>query len=235
MTILNKLFRSTILGLLLVSTQFAFSMPTPFVADYSVTKGNMKLGNLHTSLKIQGNKYTYHKYTKSSGLTALLTKVKISENTEGLIAGDSIKPLRYLLNKSQRNKSKVDKIQFKSNKASGSYKGKAYSLSIPGNTQDRASLELVLARDIALNKAQLNYSVVEKGKIKKYLFQKLGHEKVQTPAGNFNAIKVKVARKGKKRETIFWLAKEINYMPVKVQHREKNDVITTILKRYTKN
>jgi hypothetical protein len=219
---------------LLLSVQTAVAIPTTFEANYSVAKGSMTLGNLHTSLKVSGGRYSYHKYTKATGLAALLTGIKITENTDGTISGNNIRPSSYLFNKKQRSKSKIDKVQFSGNSASGSYKGKPYKLSIAGNIQDRASLELVLARDIALNKSQLSYPVLERGEKKQYTFQKLGNENIKTPAGTFNTVKVKVIRSGTKRETIFWMAKELDYMPVKVRHREKNNVITTIIKSYKK-
>ena len=230
-TLANFTLTMTLFSVLL-SVQTAIAIPNTFEANYSVAKGSMTLGNLHTSLKIRNNHYSYHKYTKATGLAALLTGIKITENTEGEISGQSIQPSNYLFNKSQHNKSKIDKVQFSNNSASGSYKGKTYTLPIAKNTQDRASLELVLARDIALNKTPLNYTVVESAKKKQYTFQKLGSEQLKTPAGIFSTIKVKVLRSGNKRETIFWLAKEIDYMPVKIRHREKDDIITTKQNKY---
>jgi len=233
--ILKKTLGTAFVSLLLLAQVPALAIPSAFQADYTVSKGSMKLGNLHTSLKINGNRYSYHKFTKASGLAALLTGIKITENTDGQISGQNLRPTSYLFNQSRHRKSKIDKIQFAGNSAKGSYKGKAYSEAITGVTQDRASLELVLARDVALNKAKLSYSVVERGKKKQYNFQKLGNEKVQVPAGTFNTVKVKVQREGGNRETIFWLAKETDYMPVKIRHREKKDIITTVLRNYKKS
>ena len=234
MKVFKALLSSTIISLIIFSTQAVIALPNTFEANYSVAKGRMTLGNLHTLLKVRGGRYSYHKYTKATGLAALLTGIKVIENTDGQIAGQNIKPTNYLFNRSQRSKSKIDKIQFSDNIANGNYKGKPYKIAISGNTQDRASLELVLARDIALNKAQLSYPVVENSKKKQYNFQKLGNEIIQTPAGTFNTVKVKVLRSENKRETIFWLAKETDYMPVKIRHREKDDVIMTVLKNYKK-
>ena len=194
----------------------------------------MTLGNLHATLKYTGNTYHYNKFTKATGLAAMLTGIKITENTNGHFSGQNITPQNYLFNQSRRSKSRVDRIKFSDKNAVGSYKNKPYNIAIKPGVQDRASLELVLARDLAQNKARLNYSVIERGKLKQYNFQKLGFEKIQTPAGTFNAMKVKVVRKGSKRETIFWMAKELGFLPVKIRHKEKNDVITTIIKNYKK-
>jgi len=212
------------------------ALPSAFKADYSVARGGLTLGNLHASLKYSGNNYEYQKYTKTTGVAAMLTGIKITENTNGQLSGLQVIPKNYLFNQSRRKKSRIDKAQFNGRDAIGSYKDKPYKVVMPNGTQDRASLELVLARDIGQNKSRLQYHVVERGKIKKYNFQKLGMEQIQTPAGNFNAVKVKVIRDGKKkkRETVFWLAEKIDFLPVKIKHTEKGEVITTVIKKYQK-
>lgn len=221
-----------------IATKSAFAQPTAlpdaFTADYSVARGSMTLGNLSASLKYSGNNYQYQKYTKATGLAALVTGIKITENTNGQLSGLHVIPKNYLFNQSRRSKSRIDKAQFTGKNAIGSYKDTPYNVVVPNGIQDRASLELVLARDIAQNKAHLKYNVLEKGKVKEYSFQKIGNEQIKTPAGVFATTKVKVMRDSNKRETIFWLAKQIDYLPVKVKHTEKGEVITTVLSRYQK-
>ena len=210
------------------------ALPNAFKANYSVARGNMVLGNLHANLHYSGNNYQYKKYTKATGVAALLTGIKITENTAGQISGLEVIPKSYLFNQSRRSKSRIDKATFSGKKAVGSYKGKPYNLVIPTGTQDRASLELALARDIAQNKPRLQYNVLERGKLKQYRFQRLGNEKITTSMGSYNSIKVKVIRNDNKRETIFWLAKEFDFLPVKLMHTEKGEVITTTIKNYQK-
>lgn len=231
MTTLN-LVRFTILSLLLFSSQAALALPKAFEANFIVSKGSLKLGNLHASLKYSNNKYHYHKSTKSTGLAKLLTGIKIIENSEGQFSGQHIKPINYLFKNSRRSKSRIDKAHFNGSNFTGSYKGTAYKLVIPGNTLDRASLELALARDLSINKLNPVYSVVEKGRIKNYAFTRHGEEKVKTDAGIFSTIKLSVKRKGNKRHTTIWLAKELDYMPVQIHHKEKGDLIKTVIKDY---
>lgn len=222
-----------LVSLILFTTQAVQALPKAFQANYSVAKGNITLGQLNASLTYSGNRYEYLKSTKATGIAAALTGIKVTEKTDGQFAGENIVPQNYLYDQSRRNKSRIDKIHFSGNHASGSYKNKKYNLPVQPGIQDRASLELVLASDIRRNKLRLNYTVVERGKIKQYNFQKLGVEQIKTSAGTFNTQKIKVVRKGKKRETIFWLAKEIDYLPAKIRHTEKSDVITTVIKSYT--
>jgi len=223
-----------LVSLILLSTQAVQALPKAFEADYSVAKGSMSLGNLNASLQYSGNRYIYSKSTKATGIAAMLTGITITEKTDGLFSGQKIAPQNYLYNQSRRSKSRIDKIHFNGKSAVGSYKNNRFNLAVQSGIQDRASLELVLANDIGSNKQQLNYTVVERGKVKQYNFQKLGNEQIKTPAGTFNTVKVKVVRTGNKRETVFWLAKEIDFIPVKIRHREKDDVITTVIRSYKK-
>ncbi len=228
----KNVLNTFLISLMLISTQAVQALPKAFQANYSVAKGGMKLGNLNASLKYSGNRYQYLKSTKATGIAALLTGIKVTEQTDGQFSGQNIVPQNYFFNQSRRSKSRIDKIHFNGKNAIGSYKNERYNLPVHAGIQDRASLELVLARDIQLNKPRLNYSVVERGKIKQYNFQKLGNEQIKTSAGTFNTLKVKVIRTGNKRETVFWMAKEIDYLPVKIRHREKDDVITTVISSY---
>lgn len=231
---MTRLLTLLLSGILLSLTQLSFALPPTFQADYSVNKGSMKLGNLHATLKYSGNKYSYHKYTKATGLAAMLTGIKITENTDGIFSGQQLTPQNYLFNQSRRGKSKIDKASFRGNKVAGAYKGKPYHFTLKRGTQDRASLEIMLAQDLSRNKQHLTYQIIGRGEQLEYKFQRLGQEKLKTPAGTFSTIKVKVIRKGNKRETTFWMAKELGYMPVKIVHREKNDLITSIIRKYKK-
>lgn len=221
-------------GILLCVSQVVLALPGAFQANYSVAKGSMTLGNLHTSLKYSGGNYSYHKYTRATGLAAILTGIKITENTDGKVSGQVITPTNYLFNQAKRGGGKVDKVSFSGNTASGSYKAKPFNIKASTGVQDKASIEILLARDLSLNKPRLSYNVITKGEQRQFNFQKLGNEVLKTPAGTFNTVKVKVIRSSKDRETIFWMAKEMDYMPVKIRHREKKDILTTVIKNYKK-
>ena len=213
-------------------TPLAYAMPNALNATYSVYKGSMNLGDMNLSLRYAGKQFHYYKDTKAKGFAALITNAKILEKVDGSFAGNKINPSSYYFMQSTRKNTRIENTHFTGNRAQGTYKDKNFNLKLPTGTLDRASLELALANDIGNNKANLSYNVMERGKLKKYVFSRQGEEKLSTPAGNFMTIKVKVIRTGNKRDTMFWLAKELDYMPAKIVHREKNDVITTVIKSH---
>ena len=231
MQILKKITLSLGAALLLFG-QSIHAMPTALTASYSVYKSNMNLGDMKLSLTYSGNQFHYYKQTKATGFAALITKAKIVEKVDGSFAGNQLKPLTYYFLQQTRKGSRSEKTRFNRNIAQGTYKDKKFNLKLPNGTLDRASLELALANDINHNKPRLTYNIMERGELKKYVFSRQGQEKLTTPAGDFTTVKVKVVRAGNKRSTMFWLAKELDYMPAKIVHREKKDVITTIIKSH---
>ena len=230
MQLLKKISLSLATALLFVG-QSVYAMPKALNANYSVYKGSMNLGDMHLSLSYSGNQFHYYKNTTAKGFAALLTKAKIIEKVDGSFRGNHLSPIKYYFQQSTRKSSRVENTRFTRHHAQGAYKNKKFNLKLPAGTVDRASLEIALANDIASRKPRLTYNVMERGELKKYVFARQGEERLTTPAGSFMTTKVKVVRRGNKRSTLFWLAKELGYMPVKIIHREKNDVITTVIKK----
>ncbi len=209
----------------------ASALPAAFNATYSVSKGGLTLGEMKTSLSYQGKSYKYYKATKSTGLVSWLSGDKITENTQGSFRGNLLEPSSYLYHHKSRRKDRKDQLKFINRQlVKGAYKGKAYEVKIPHGTIDRATLELALARDVAAKKKTLSYSVIERGKLKSYHLHRQGTEKITVHDKEYTAIKLVISRKGTDRKTTFWLAKELDYMPVKINHVEKGDSIVTLLK-----
>ncbi len=82
------------------------------------------------------------------------------------------------------------------------------------------SYQLQLRRDLAKLETALSYEVISHGKIKRYHFERLGEELISTRLGEIKALKVRRIREEKDRETIFWMAEEFAYLPVKIWQRE---------------
>ncbi|MCK5902988.1 MAG: DUF3108 domain-containing protein [Cocleimonas sp.] len=219
---------------LLFIAQSVSALPPAFNATYSVHKGSLYLGDMSLSLHYQGRQYYYNKETQAKGFAALVTKAKIKERVSGAFKSEQLIPRQYYFQQSTRKDTRTEQTQFVGQYAKGVYKNKSFNIKLPQRTLDRASLELALANDIRKNKRNLSYNVVERGKLKKYVFRRLGTETINTATGQLLTTKVRVVRAGNQRSTTFWLAKELGYLPAKILHKEKSDLITTVIKQYEK-
>ncbi len=224
--------------LLSVMSVGALALPAAFNASYSVSKSGLTLGEMKTSLVYKGDTYKYYKTSTSTGLVSWLSGDKITENAEGKFKGNYLRSTHYLYHHTSKRKNRKDQLKFLTpREVKGSYKGEAYSLKVPHHSLDRATLELALARDLAAKKKSLKYTVVERGHHKEYHLHRQGTEKLTIGGKEYITEKLIVVRKGSERKTVFWLAKELDYMPIKIDHFEKGDAIVTKLKwfKFTKN
>ena len=231
-----RVLRTGLVSALMVLSSQAFAVPSAMSAVYDVYRNNKSVGYLESTLKYSGGQYEYSKYTKATGWADLLTKARIVEKSTGKVAGHQLTPLTYLYDERTRKKTRVEQARFVGGQASGIYKDNAYSIATPSNVVDRGTLELVVARDLKRALPHLVYQVMERGEVKTYTFVRLGNERLETPAGVFETIKVSVKRSNSDsdRETTYWMAKELDYLPARMFHREKGDVIKSVLSKYSK-
>lgn len=206
----------------------AQAAPPAFQVTYSVEYSGLTLGNMQSNLSYSGNNYTYQKSAKANGLAALVSGNTINERSTGVKQGSQLKSTSYLYDFKSKRKTRKDQFTINNTQVSGNYDNNAYSLTVPANTSDPMLVELKIMDDLAANRP-LNYQVTEKGKLKTYQFKRLGKEKISTPAGDYNAEKIQMVRTDDERETTFWLAPELNYLPVQAEHNEKGDVVKSRL------
>jgi len=228
----NKLVGLCLIMLAQMMSSNAMSLPKETSAVFDVTRNGASVGYLESTLKYPGQTYEYSKFTQSTGLAKLLTKASISEKVIGRYSGERLIPQSYFFDQRTRKEQVTDQAKFAGNKASGMYKGNAYSLQTPANVLDRASLEIAVARDLHQKLPRLQYNVMEKGEIKQYIFSRVGSERLDTNAGVFHTIKVQVKRQDKSRQTTYWMARELAYLPVKMVHEEGGDVISSVIRQF---
>ena len=219
-------------GLVLLSCTYsatALAELKSYQATYQVVKSGLTLGTMNAQVNISGQNYSYTRQTQANGLAAIISGDRLTEQAQGTLKGSQLLPKNYLYDHKNKRKERRDQFQFTSpTTVAGQKNGESYKLTVPAGTLDPSSMELKLMEDLAANRP-LHYKVTEKGELKDYRLQKLGTEKVSVPAGDYNAIKVQVARNRSERQTTFWLAPELNYAPVKMRHSEEGDIIETQL------
>lgn len=69
-------------------------------------------------------------------------------------------------------------------------------------------------------------AVTDGWRLKSYVYEDLGVENVRTPAGEFSAVRMSRAD-GKTR--IFWLAEELDYLPVRIYVDDKGHIFESVL------
>ena len=107
-------------------------------------------------------------------------------------------------------------------------KGRTWRMSIPDGTLDKLSYMLALMNDLQDGKRELIYPVADGGQLKTYRVEGLGHQQLDTALGTLDTLMVRRTREGSPRQTTYWCAPALDYLPVQVEHRERDGSIITL-------
>ncbi|MFQ5658949.1 MAG: DUF3108 domain-containing protein [Gammaproteobacteria bacterium] len=203
----------------------ADSFPDPFEASYSLHSRGYTFAKMKRSVsRLQDGTYLYHSETNTTGLVSLLRNDHIEEQSTWFMDEDQLKPLRYSYLRSGGKKDRDVTVQFDwaSGQITNSVNGAAWRMPIQPAVMDKLLYQLAIMHDLDSGKEQFSYTIADGGKIKIYNFDILGEEPVKTPLGEFATVKLKRIRKNSKHKTTFWCARELGYLPVRVENISKD-------------
>lgn len=208
--------------------QSATALPEPFVAKYSLTTQGAKIGETEWSLAPVGaDVFAYESRTTAAGLYGLVSDQEVVERSEWQLDHGVLQPLNYSYRRSGGDKDRNVAVRFdwENNQAENTVKGHSWRMPVPAGTLDKLSYVLVLMEDLAANKSELRYRIADGGRLKIYQLSIEGEERIDTALGPLDTVIVRRLRDSDERETLLWCAKSLNYLPVMIEHREKDGTI----------
>lgn len=89
---------------------------------------------------------------------------------------------------------------------------------------DLLNHQLQLRIDLACTapRDEYAYPVARRNRVSEYRYRRIGEERVQTPAGEFNTVRLERGDQGDQFDQV-WLAPELGYLIVKLVHQEDDD------------
>lgn len=198
-----------------VSTQ-TFAM-SPFQASYQFNYNGKNMGSATRTLSKSGNNWTYVFAAKAGAMASATETSHFSLNDKGDILSNSFsRHSKILVHNSTMS------INFNPNAQTIHTKKdkKAYSFDWKAGVLDELNAELQLREDLKSSGLKSNYLIADAKEVESRHFIKQGNETVKTSYGTFDTIKVVLKHKKPNRDTIFWLAPQLDYTPVKVTHQD---------------
>jgi hypothetical protein len=195
----------------------------------------MLIGKVTNTLRLEADgSYNYTSITKPVGIVAAFSKDVITEISEGKIVNNQITPDIYTYEHKRKKRPKFRKQQFdwSANKLLIIAPNPAKSFDITKGTQDKASMVLTMMQISPLGK-NFRIKVADKKKLKEYLINIQGKEQIKSGGIDYTTAKLTVSKSDQNPTTRFWLAPELNYLPVQIEKLEKKDTYTMTLVEYT--
>ena len=212
-----------------------FVWPAPVLLNYDLagtSKGVRYTANASISWKQQDNSYQLH-----HEIQAFLFG-KFSDTSVGQISASGLLPTRFgHLRRQQEQAAHFDRA-----KGLLIYSANTPSQAIEEGAQDRVSMFVQLAGAMAgspdLRNAgqQLNFQVVSAKQAEVWTFAVLGNEKITTPLGDVDSLKLhRVPRNEYDQKIDMWLSPAHGYLPARLRITQANgDVIEETLKSVAK-
>lgn len=198
-----------------------------YEATYEVGLNGFSVGELEQTLTSQddGTSKLFSR-TRAKGLFKLIKSDVVKETSVVAMADGQVKPQSYVYDRSGGDKDKHIELDFdwSTQEVAIDDKKHPWVLDLGNNTHDKHAYQLQLMLDLEADTESLSYQIADGGKLKTYDISILGRETVNTPMGKIDTIKLRRERDAdSERETTLWCAPALNNLPVRLEHKEKDD------------
>ncbi len=233
--------KKSVMRHLITTLLFAFlSAPalalTPYTAVYDANGSGFSATNQTTlSAADSSGRIEYRATAKARGLARLFKHDPIVEYTQFEEIDGKYRAVEYhyLFNDSGSKRNAWILFDRDNLVAKSLYKRVTVELDIQSDHVDRLLEQLVFRADLMAGRVADKYLTVERNSLREAVYEKLGSETIVTKAGSFDTVKYRRQRIGSSRSLIMWLAPELEYLPVRLQHfNEDKTTGTATLKSY---
>jgi len=218
---------SLFLMLLVAVTPLQAAMAVkPFATEYTVHYNGLKVGEMKQRLEKRDNgTYLLETVVYTTGFVSWFKKDRITERSIWRYVDGKVQPLQYTYHYTGRNKDAYEKLDFDWDKHEivSLNEGETTRLPLKPGTYDKQVYQIKLRHDIDAGVKKFHYEVANRSKIRDFDLEVIGREKVVTPSGKVDTIKVK------KGTTTLWLAQRHNYTVVKIEQDEDGNLATSYI------
>lgn len=201
----------------------AAALPEQFTATYDVKKAGVTIGETKRTLSRENGQYLFESITRPSGVAKLFTSGQVVERSHWQFFQGQPRPVQYTFFNSGGKKKRNVRLDFDwgTNQVINTVNGEPWTMPLEHGTSDKLLYQLFIMQDLPTTATSLRYPVADGGKLKYYDIEIMGKERIRTPLGKFDAVRLRHV-KGK-RTTTLWCAPELAYLPVRIEQRKKDD------------
>lgn len=199
----------------------ATTPPQGFVARYSLSIESVQFGETERKLeRLPNGEFLYSTRSYATGVAAMLMKDRIGEQSRFRFQKGQLQPLEYRYERNGGKKTKLRSAHFdwRALRVDGEHDGEAWRLALKPGVMDGLLYQLAASYDLQRQRKRFGYQVADRGELKDYVLNKAGVETLETPLGPLTTLKLH--RQDGEYETTLWMAKELAYLPVRIEHTE---------------
>ena len=213
----------TIALLTTFGSSHAAPLPEQFTAIYSVKKTGITIGETQRVLSRENGQYLFESITRPVGVAKLFTDGQVVERSLWQFYQGHPRPEQYtFFNSGGKNKRNAQlDFNWEKNQVINIINNKPWSMPLEYGTSDKLLYQLRIMQDLPTSATSLRYPIADGGKLKYYEIEILGKERIKTPLGKFEALRLQHTKGS--RKTTMWCAQELGYLPVRIEQRKNDD------------
>ena len=209
----------------------------PFSTTYRVEMAGLTIGTIDRSLAPgPGGRYRYRSETQAKGLAKLLFDDHLIEESLFEANSTGLRPIRYSSRYTGHKGPSTVNVRFdwRRSKIENQKNERHWEMPLSASVFDNLLYQLAIMYDLRARKRDLNYRILDGHEFKTYRFLHLGTERVKTPLGVFDSVKIDRRKENSKRRTTIWCAPRLGYLAVRLDSRDgKGREITALIRRLT--
>lgn len=207
---------------------------SPFEVVFEVGNNLITAGTASLLLENNDDTWRYSLTTKPRGVFKLAGKGNISEvstfRTVELEDRLDLQPQTYQFRQDKERRRAVDAtFDWDTKIINHVYRGNEVKDAFTDPVLDRLTVTLLIMNALRHDFEQAELPIFDTGRIKAVEFAKSGTESLSTPLGQIETIKVTNRNAtGGSRETTTWFAPSLDYLPVKIEHRKRGELVARL-------
>lgn len=208
---------SLLISLPVALSAAAQTTPVRVELEYDLLRNGKSMAEVVERLEYGNGTYLLTETWRGKGIYALLGRAK--RTSEGNLGTEGPRPREYVDERSGRDTQRVS-FDWSANTITRRYKGATRTEPVPADTQDR--LSFLLALTYCSQKGEpISFHVADGRGMSRHTYQPNGRERLATPAGEFDTVKLIRRNESSGEVAEIWLAANRSYLPVRIVVAQK--------------
>ncbi|NNP72248.1 hypothetical protein A7P53_07185 [Acinetobacter defluvii] len=203
---------------------------SPFQATYQFSYNGKNMGSATRTLTQNGNNWTYVFAAKAAAIASATETSRFGFSNGQIQSNDFSRNSKILVH----NDTMTIKFNPSAKTINTNKRDKARSFAWKAGALDELNAELQVREDLKGSGLKSSYLIADAKGLDTRRFVKQGNESVKTSYGTFDTIKVVLTHDNKSKQSVFWLAPKLDYLPVKMSHQDGKTSYNLSLTGYKK-
>jgi Protein of unknown function (DUF3108) len=195
----------------------------PFKAEFALEWRGMNAASASLELTRQaGGHYTYVSRNNARGVFRAVLPGELTQTSRLLVESGQVRPLSYRGDDGSPDQRRDVALDFdwERQRVTGTAETKPVDLALQSGIQDIMSVQIALIVDLLGGRKPSMYTLVDKNRIKEYLYSDDGTARLDTALGPLDTVIWSSRRPGSDRVTRVWYAPSLGYAPVRAERRD---------------